>query len=42
MISPIGTGEAFSTGRTALDYVFGNWQFNAIFLARSGQCSLCV
>ena len=34
---PIGTGEALRTGSTALDHVLGNWQFNAIFLARSGQ-----
>ena len=34
---PFGTGKQFSTGNKLADYVLGNWQFNSIFLARSGQ-----
>ena len=34
---PIGKGKRFSTGSKVGDYILGNWQFNSIFLARSGQ-----
>lgn len=33
---PIGKGKRFSTNNGVLDYVLGNWQFNNVFLARSG------
>ena len=33
---PVGRGKRFSTGKGALDYVLGNWQFNDIFQAHSG------
>jgi len=34
---PIGTGKVFQTHNKFVDYVLGNWQFNSIFLARSGS-----
>jgi hypothetical protein len=34
---PVGKGRQFSTGNHLFDYVLGNWQFNNIFTARSGQ-----
>jgi hypothetical protein len=33
---PIGKGKRFSTNNGVLDYILGNWQFNNVFLARSG------
>jgi hypothetical protein len=33
---PLGKGQGHSTGNGALDYLLGNWQWNNIFLARSG------
>jgi hypothetical protein len=33
---PIGKGKRFTTNNGVLDYVLGNWQFNNVFLARSG------
>jgi Carboxypeptidase regulatory-like domain/TonB dependent receptor len=33
---PLGRGKRFSTGKSALDYVLGNWQFNSIFTSHSG------
>lgn len=34
---PIGRGKSFSTGNKAADYALGNWQFNGILTARSGE-----
>jgi hypothetical protein len=34
---PIGRGRQFSTNNRVADYILGNWQFNSIFTARSGQ-----
>jgi hypothetical protein len=34
---PVGKGKRFSTGNHIVDYIAGNWQTNAIFMARSGQ-----
>jgi len=34
---PFGKGEQFSTGNSVIDHIVGNWQTNAIFIARSGQ-----
>jgi hypothetical protein len=36
---PIGKGKPLSTGHIILDAIIGNWQTNAIFLARSGKTS---
>lgn len=33
---PIGRGMPHSTGNRFADYLIGNWQFNGMFLARSG------
>jgi hypothetical protein len=33
---PFGTGQRFSTGNRAADYLLGHWQANAIFVAHSG------
>jgi len=33
---PVGKGKRFSTNNGVLDYILGNWQFNNVFLARSG------
>jgi len=33
---PVGKGKRFQTNNNFLDYALGNWQFNTIFLARSG------
>jgi hypothetical protein len=33
---PIGKGKRFSTGNSVLDYIFGNWQVNALITGRSG------
>ena len=34
---PVGSGKRFSTGNKVADYILGNWQFNNIFTARSGN-----
>ncbi len=34
---PFGPGRQFSTGNRIADYVIGNWQWNGIVTARSGQ-----
>ena len=34
---PFGSGKSLSTGNSALNYILGNWQFNNIFRAFSGQ-----
>ena len=34
---PIGTGERFSTKNKVLDYIVGNWQYNALNVLESGQ-----
>jgi outer membrane receptor protein involved in Fe transport len=34
---PVGKGKMLQLNNRVLDYVFGNWQVNSIFLARSGQ-----
>jgi len=34
---PFGKGMRFTTGNRGLDYVVGNWQFNGLFFASSGQ-----
>jgi len=33
---PLGPGKAYSTHNKVVDYILGNWQTNAIFVARSG------
>jgi hypothetical protein len=33
---PFGPGRQFSTGKSAVDYVLGNWQVNTIMIAYSG------
>lgn len=33
---PVGKGKRFSTGKSWLDYILGNWQENNIFSAASG------
>jgi hypothetical protein len=35
--APFGMGKRFSTGNKIIDYLIGNWQFNGIFTAYSGQ-----
>ena len=34
---PIGKGQKFTTHNSVVDYIVGNWQFNGIYTARSGQ-----
>ncbi len=34
---PFGAGRKFSTGKSVIDYLLGNWQINTIFTAYSGK-----
>jgi hypothetical protein len=34
---PFGTGKAFASGNSFVNYIIGNWQLNGILSARSGQ-----